>query len=89
MSRLHEELRNGGKPAAAGEKKAPEPPLWRLEDDAPRAHVPDAGPGAGRRRNLGRQRQRDMIIFFICMGLLLVTMWIFLWLWKTHVPTGG
>jgi hypothetical protein len=30
-----------------------------------------------------------MIIFFICMGLLLVTMLIFLWLWKTHVPSGS
>jgi hypothetical protein len=86
MSRLTHELQHGADvpPSAV---KPPEPPVWRMEDDArpPRATEP-----AGK-RNLGRQRQRDMILFFVVLGLLLVATVFFIWLWKTHlhISEGG
>ena len=82
MSRLNEELRNGGEPLAAGKNKVPEPPIWRLEEETSR-RVPELA--SARRRNLARQRQRDMVVFFLCIVLLLVATGIFIWLWKVHL----
>jgi hypothetical protein len=85
MSRLTHELQHGPDlPPAEGKKPAPEPPVWRMEDDpAPRRA---SEPTPARKRNLARQRQRDRLIFFIVFGCLLAVTAIVLWLWKTHVP---
>jgi tetrahydromethanopterin S-methyltransferase subunit G len=57
--------------SAAKQAKAAEPPVWRLEEsDGPLERSADPTPA--RRRHLARQRQRDMILFFICIGLLLI-----------------
>lgn len=77
MSRLTEELHNSGETPAA-ETKPSEPPVWRLEEDhAMTRRI--ANPAAPRKRNLGRQRQRDMMLFFICVGVFLVVLAIVLW----------
>ncbi len=72
-ARLTEELHGSGGPPPAEIK--PEPPVWRMEEDGHRA----AEPTPARKRNLARQRQRDMILFFVCIGILLVVLVIVLW----------
>jgi hypothetical protein len=82
MSRLTEELQQSGQPAPIDPKSA-EPPLWRMEDDATAIHrIPE--PASARKGVLARQRQRDMILFFGCIGLLLIAVIIFCWLFYTH-----
>lgn len=77
MSQLTEELNQAGEPIPE-EIKPPEPPVWRMEDDALSHRMIEPTPT--RKRNLARQRQRDMILFFICIGALLAALGIFLWL---------
>jgi hypothetical protein len=71
MSRLSAQLRRGGAAFDEDPARPIEPPVWRLEEDGrhPR-RVPELSPQP--KRNLGRQRQRDMIIFFIMLGALLI-----------------
>jgi hypothetical protein len=76
MSRLTEELQNSGEPPPV-EIKPPEPPLWRLEEEGSSRRVTD--PAAPRKRNLARQRQRDMVLFFVCIGVFLIVLVIVLW----------
>ena len=75
MSRLTEELHQSGEPVRQIIKPS-EPPVWRLEDDHQRASEPTSA----RKRHLARQRQRDMIISFIFIAVLLVVVGIFLYL---------
>jgi len=65
--RLHEELRESGE-----ESKPVEPPVWRLEDDDQLERAADPTPA--RKRHLARQRQRDMVLFFLFITVLLVVL---------------
>ncbi len=76
MSRLTEELHSSGEPLPE-EIKPAEPPVWRLEDDATHHRTVELTPA--RKRNLARQRQRDMILFFICGAVLLLVIGLVLW----------
>lgn len=75
MSRLTEELHGSGGPSPVEIK--PEPPVWRMEEDALSRGVTDPAPA--RKRNLARQRQRDMILFFVLIVVLLIVVGIVLW----------
>ncbi len=81
MSRLAYELQHGTQPPPA--TKPAEPPVWRMEEDGTPRSGPE--PAATRKRNLARQRRRDMFIFFLCMVLLLIATGFFIWLSKTHL----
>jgi hypothetical protein len=81
MSQLSQELQ-GDWAKTAGKKGGLEPPVWRMEDEATRYTSPETP--ALRGRALARQRQRDMMIFFLCTALLLAIMGLVFWLWKTH-----
>jgi hypothetical protein len=74
--RLTEELRRSGEFPAADAKPA-EPPVWRMEEDG--LHYRVAEPAPARRRNLARQRQRDMILVFGLIILFLIVVGIVLW----------
>jgi hypothetical protein len=80
MSRLTEELHQAGNPAPAMAKPA-EPPVWRMEEDARAQRA--AEPTAARKRNLARQRRRDMFLFFLFIGLLLIIV-IVIWVAYLH-----
>jgi hypothetical protein len=69
--------------------KPVEPPVWRMEEDGPTRHI--AEPVPGRRRNLARQRRRDMNFFFFCIVLFLIVLGIVLWVIYVHnsVPVTG
>lgn len=67
--KLHDELRGSNDPAAT---KAAEPPVWRMEDDG--HSVLPAEPTPARKRHLARQRQRDMVLFFLFIGVLVVVL---------------
>jgi hypothetical protein len=69
MSRLSDQLSRGAEGLAGDPAKPAEPPVWRLEEDVPRRSTE---PAAQRKRNLGRQRQRDMIVFFVMIGGLII-----------------
>jgi hypothetical protein len=75
MSRLSQELRDG--PSA--ERKAVEPPVWRMEEES------GAEASSVRRRNLARQRRRDKILFFLFIGVLLAVTCVFIWVYQTHL----
>jgi hypothetical protein len=81
--RLTEELQQSGQSPIASVKPA-EPPVWRREEDEPVPRVTDPIPP--RKRNLARQRQRDMVLFFICIGLFLIVLVIVLWVAYAHNP---
>jgi hypothetical protein len=74
--RLREELQSGGS------SKPVEPPVWRMEEDARPARA--AEPTPARKRNLARQRQRDMVLFFACFALLLLVLAVVLWVAYVH-----
>jgi hypothetical protein len=74
--RLTEELQQTAEFSSAGVKPA-EPPVWRMEEDGPHSRV--AEPAPPRKRNLAHQRQRDMVLFFIFIGVLLVVLVVVLW----------
>jgi hypothetical protein len=75
MAQLKNEMSGSGH--ASGEAKA-EPPVWRMEEDSFSSHR-STDPAPVRKRNLARQRQRDMMLFFILIGALLVVVTIALW----------
>jgi hypothetical protein len=81
VSRLTEELHNSGEPLPE-EIKPSEPPVWRLEDDA--AHPRSIESTSARKRNLARQRQRDMILFFVFGAILLLALGLVLWSIYAH-----
>ena len=76
VSRLTEQLHPSGESPSAASKPA-EPPVWRLEEDGVSGRSTDSMPV--RRRHLARQRQHDMLLFFITLGVLLIVVSIFLW----------
>ena len=78
---LTEQLQQSGDSSSARAKPA-EPPVWRMEDDGHHEHFADPTPA--RKRNLARQRQRDMILFFVFILVFLVVMSILLWLAYVH-----
>jgi hypothetical protein len=84
---LKEQLESGGATEAAAAARADEPPVWRLEDEP--EEMVESEPA--RYRHLARQRRRDMIIFFACIGLLLAVIAVLLWILCVHTaqPTGG
>jgi hypothetical protein len=84
--RLTEELHQSGESLPV---KAAEPPVWRMEEDGPHERAIDPTPP--RKRNLARQRQRDMIVFFVCIGVLLIVLVIVLWVAHVHntAPING
>ena len=88
MSRLNEQLHPTGEAHQTGTKQV-EPPVWRLEEDGSprRAATPTAGP----KRHLARQTQRDMWLFFIAVGVLLMVVTIFVWVAyaRNNPPTIG
>jgi hypothetical protein len=85
--RLTEELHQAGESAA--NVKPAEPPIWRMEEDGRRERAADPAPA--RKRNLARQRRRDMVLFFVLIGLLLIVLVIVLWVAHVHnnAPVGG
>jgi hypothetical protein len=76
---LKQQLESGGAPEAAA--RVDEPPVWRMEDEP---HGRDMELPSVRPRHLGRQRQRDMVVFFACMALLLVVIVVILWVAWIH-----
>lgn len=76
MSQLTEQLRQAGEPVPTQVKPA-DPPVWRMEDEGSSPHPTDPAPA--RKRNLARQRQRDMIVFFVCISVLLLVLIVVLW----------
>jgi hypothetical protein len=84
--RLTEELRQSGQFSPA---KPAEPPVWRMEEDGLHQRVSDPTPA--RKRNLARQRQRDMVLFFLFIGLFLIVLVVVLWVAYVHntAPTNG
>lgn len=82
---LKQQLESGGTPPeAAAAARIDEPPVWRMEDE-PDEH--DAEPA--RYRHLARQRQRDMVVFFACIALLLIVIAVLLWVVWIHTATAG
>jgi len=84
MSRLTEELHQSGEPLPPDPKSA-EPPVWRMEEEAP-VHR-SLEPTSLRKGALARQRQQDMILFFGFIALLLLAIGFFIWLVYTHLPS--
>ena len=82
MSKLSDQLERGGE--EAGPAKPAEPPVWRLEEDHPVAKA-RAAESAVRRAGLGKQRQRDKILFFITIGALFIAVIIFVGLAHSHL----
>ena len=82
--RLHDELRGSGE----AEKPA-EPPVWRLEDDGSRERAADPTPA--RKRHLARQRQRDMVLFFVFIAVLIIVLAIVFFVAYVHntAPVNG
>jgi len=74
MSQLHEELHQSGEPPSS---KPGEPPVWRLEEESVIRPLPE--PAATRKGTLARQRQRDMVLFFIFIALLLIVLGFVIW----------
>jgi hypothetical protein len=87
MSRLSDKLNRSDSEAEVETARQANLPVWRLEEDSP---VPrrTAASVSPRNRNLGRQRQRDMIIFFIMLGALIVVGIMVLALVHTHGQSG-
>ncbi len=83
---LEESLRQSEEPPAAGVLKPSEPPVWRLEEENHDLRGP-AEPTPARKRNLARQRQRDMILFFIIVGIFLVV--VIIAVWVAYVRNAG
>lgn len=80
MAQLNRELHAG--PDAPEAKKAPEPPVWRMEDETQRSVASENPPTAP--RVLARQRRRDKVIFFLCIAFLLALILVVAWFWS-HV----
>jgi predicted nucleic acid-binding Zn ribbon protein len=85
MTKLHEKLARGGEEEDPNvPRQPPEPPLWRLEEDAPRVSGTEAP--VMNKRVLNRQRQRDMLIFFVMIAALVVVVLLVLALAHSHLP---
>jgi hypothetical protein len=82
MARLTEEMHESGE-SVPEEVKRPEPPVWRLEDDHHHAHSVEPTPA--RRRNLARQRQRDMILLIVYGAVLLFVLYLIWSAYAHHV----
>jgi len=78
--RLTEQLHPSGESSSTVVKPA-EPLVWRTEDDAQHDRVIE--PATARKRNLARQTQRDMILFF-GFALFLIVVMILLWIAYLH-----
>jgi hypothetical protein len=85
--RLTELLHQSGESGA--HVKPAEPPVWRMEEDSPHQRATDPIPA--RKRNLARQRQRDMVLCLIFIVVLLVVLGIVLWVAHVHntAPISG
>ena len=84
FSQLTRQLHPSGEPPPV--VKPVEPPVWRLEEE-----TRPVEPMPVRRRHLARQTQRDMLVFFIALGILLIVMSILVWVAYVHnnaPPTG-
>jgi hypothetical protein len=85
MSKLHEKLARGGEEEDPNvPPKPPEPPVWRLEEDVPRAprfNAPNVN-----KRVLNRQRRNDQILFGIMMVALVVVVLLVLALARSRLP---
>ena len=88
MSRLTEELQHSGEPPPA-EAKPVEPPVWRREEDGLFHRRVDPAPK--NKAPLARQRQRDRMLVFIAIGVLLIVVMIVLWIAHVHngAPNNG
>jgi hypothetical protein len=77
---------NGNSPQAP--VKSIEPPVWRMEDDGSRDRPTES---SVRRRQLARQRRRDMLLFFVFIGVLIAVVAVVLWVAYVHnsAPTSG
>jgi hypothetical protein len=64
-----------------------EPLVWRTEDDSPVARA--AEPTPARKRNLARQRQRDMIVVFGLVILFLIVLGMLIWVAYVHNMAPG
>jgi hypothetical protein len=84
MEKLNRRLANNGE-EETGPPKPIEPPVWRLEEDGSPVRRP-AEPAVANRRVLARQRQRDMLIFFVMIVALIVAVLLVLALAHTHLP---
>src|ERR1700748_1657284 len=78
MARISEGLDPDGPPTPP---EPTEPPVWRLEEDA--ASRPSDAP-LPLKRHLARQTQRDMMLFFIALGVLIIVMTILVWVAAVH-----
>jgi hypothetical protein len=76
--RLTEEMQASGATTA----KRAEPLVWRSEDENPAARA--AEPTPARKRNLARQRQRDMILVIGLTLLFLIVLGLMLWVAYVH-----
>jgi hypothetical protein len=88
MSQLREELLHSGDPLVS-DLKPVEPPVWRMEDETQSRRATDPTPA--RKRNLARQRQRDMIWFFVILTVFVAVLIIVLWVAYVHntAPNNG
>ncbi len=88
MARLKDALQQSGVPDPA-DLRPTEPPVWRMEED----HLPHrtVDPTPARNRNLGSQRRRDMIWFFIFLIVLVAVLSIGIWVAYVHItaPNNG
>jgi hypothetical protein len=82
MEQLNRRLANNGE-EETGPPKPVEPPVWRLEEDAPVRRSTE--PSSMNRRVLARQRQRDMLIFFVMFVALVVLVVLVMALAHTHL----
>jgi hypothetical protein len=85
--RLTEQLQQSGESGV--NVKPAEPPVWRMEEDGLPQRATDPTPA--RKRNLARQRQRDMVLCIIFIVVLLIVLGIVLWVAHVHntAPIGG
>jgi hypothetical protein len=79
MSLLTKQLYPSGETAPPPVVKPIEPPVWRLEEESR-----PVDPMPIRKRHLARQRQRDMMVFFIAVAVLLIVMGILVWVAYVH-----
>ncbi len=86
MSLLNKQLYPSGEPAPPPAVKPTEPPVWRMEEE-----TRPVDPTPVRKRHLARQRQRDMMLFFIAVGILFIVMSILVWVACVHnnAPSSG
>jgi len=84
IARKMERISQGLDPDAPDpdEEKRAEPPVWRLEEDVHAERPIEMLPA--RKRHLARQRQRDMLVFFIALGILIIVATVMVWVAYVH-----